>query len=159
RYNYNQIMYRLRLDDPRLCLPAPVYRVRGSNGVVRYLPGGEVEADSSWGRIEEGSFYAVPPGRWREGVIPVYPLKDSGQLVPQPRPVAPGNSSQPLFYALPVQPEPSENKLTGTWRCKLKDTDGTEFPFTLELKLEGRQVTGTAGDGIITKGMFSGGKL
>ena len=27
RYDYNQLMYRLRLDDPRLALPAPVYRL------------------------------------------------------------------------------------------------------------------------------------
>jgi len=27
-YDYNQIMYRLNLDDPRLILPVPVYQIR-----------------------------------------------------------------------------------------------------------------------------------
>src|SRR5260370_9411293 len=31
RYHYNQIMYRLALDDPRLHLPVAIYRVRGTN--------------------------------------------------------------------------------------------------------------------------------
>src|SRR5205809_7804949 len=32
RYDYNQIMYRLALDDPRLLLPVPVYQVKHADG-------------------------------------------------------------------------------------------------------------------------------
>ena len=39
RYDYNQIMYRLNLDDPRLILPAPVYQVRDGQDATR-LPDG-----------------------------------------------------------------------------------------------------------------------
>ncbi len=35
RYDYNQLMYRLDLNDPRLDLPVAVYRVRGNDGQIR----------------------------------------------------------------------------------------------------------------------------
>ena len=34
RYDYNQLMYRLHLDDPRLALPAPVYQLK-SGGLMQ----------------------------------------------------------------------------------------------------------------------------
>jgi hypothetical protein len=34
RYDYNQVMYRLELDDPRLELPAPVYAVAGGTDLL-----------------------------------------------------------------------------------------------------------------------------
>jgi len=37
RYDYNQIMYRLALDDSRLNLPVPVYRVNDAGRKTRYL--------------------------------------------------------------------------------------------------------------------------
>src|SRR2546426_2149668 len=37
RYDYNQIMYRLSLDDVRLGLPAPVYSVRQPDGTMRWM--------------------------------------------------------------------------------------------------------------------------
>src|SRR5262249_28050142 len=37
RYDYNQVMYRLDLADPRLTLPAPVYRMKGEGGAADYL--------------------------------------------------------------------------------------------------------------------------
>jgi len=36
RYDYNQIMYRLNLDDHRLALPAAVYQVRDRQGDPKY---------------------------------------------------------------------------------------------------------------------------
>jgi hypothetical protein len=43
RYNYNVIMYRLALDDPRLALPAPIYRITGAHS--RYLMREGMEAE------------------------------------------------------------------------------------------------------------------
>jgi hypothetical protein len=51
RYDYNQIMYRLPLDDSCLALPAPVYRLRGAEGKVRYRMREDVGADKAWGSI------------------------------------------------------------------------------------------------------------
>ena len=36
RYDYNQIMYRLNLNDPRLVLPVPVYRVKDEEEDARF---------------------------------------------------------------------------------------------------------------------------
>lgn len=107
RYNYNQIMYRLSLDDPRLFLPVPVYRVRVANGVTSYQLREEVAAQNSWQRIEEIPFFSVPPNRRRDGLIAIYaatnPFGISGEVILQ-RDLPAGNDAQvkPLFYALPA---------------------------------------------------------
>ena len=71
RYDYNQIMYALNLDDPRLSLPAPVYRVAGADGRARLICRERVEAEALWESIEEIAFFAVPPGRNLPGHVPV----------------------------------------------------------------------------------------
>lgn len=59
RYDYNQVMYRLRLDDPRLFLPAPVYRG----------PGGPTTAFAP--EVAAIEFFALPADRPAEGSVPV----------------------------------------------------------------------------------------
>ena len=44
RYDYNQLMYRVALDDPRLALPAPVYRLNADGG-YRYGQREQMEGD------------------------------------------------------------------------------------------------------------------
>ena len=108
RYNYNQIMYRLTLDDPRLFLPVPVYRVKGANGMASYQLREEVASQNSWQRIEEIPFFAVPPNRRREGSIAIYAVADQsevgGELVLQrDLPAGENAKAKPLFYALPAE--------------------------------------------------------
>jgi len=67
RYNYNQLMYRLSLDDPRLYLPAPVYRLKDG----RYLVRQAVEAAHVWDQVADIPFFAFPPDRQRPGSIEV----------------------------------------------------------------------------------------
>ncbi len=66
RYDYNQIMYRLNLDDPRLALPVPVYLVQG-----RYMLREDVERAGAWDKVESVPFYALEPNRPRQGAVPV----------------------------------------------------------------------------------------
>ncbi|MEN6337947.1 MAG: hypothetical protein ABFE01_27145 [Phycisphaerales bacterium] len=97
RYDYNQIMYRLDLGDPRLTLPAPVYQMRGERG---YRLGSDVAEDNSWDRIESAAFYAVEPGRDGKDLIAVYAEKlanGSMRLTTESRDA----SAKPLFLALP----------------------------------------------------------
>lgn len=54
RYDYNQLMYRLRLDDPRLALPAPVYRLAGGRLCQR-------SGVSDWSAVVGIEGFAVPP--------------------------------------------------------------------------------------------------
>ena len=97
RYDYNQLMYRLALDDARLGLPAPVYRVRQADGSRRYGMREGVEAEQAWGRIEEIAFFAMPPERPRDGLVAVYFLPEENRF----QTAAPPGASRPLFFALP----------------------------------------------------------
>jgi len=93
RYNYNQIMYRLALDDPRLSLPVPVYRLARADGTTAYGLRETVDARHEWGRVRDVPFFAVPPGRRHDGLVPVPATQMGGP---------------PLFYALPPVPAARE---------------------------------------------------
>jgi hypothetical protein len=112
RYDYNQIMYRLNLDDPRLILPAPVYQVRDEQGGRDYLMGSAVAQTGKWDAIESVAFYAVEPDRADKQLIPVYvEAISTGRESVRRLTTEPQTSAKPLFYALP----PSETK--GTNPC------------------------------------------
>jgi hypothetical protein len=101
RYDYNQIMYRLSLDDPRLVLPAPVYQVRDGQDATSYLMGDAVAQADKWDAVESVAFYAVAPDRTDKQLIPIYVETQN----PEPRRLVltPGSgvSAKPLFFALP----------------------------------------------------------
>jgi hypothetical protein len=107
RYDYNQIMYRLRLDDARLALPAPVYLVRRANGTVRWMMSEAIEAEGAWDQIGSVPFFAVPPDRRHEGLMPVYSVASNGSNRLQGPPINTQQSeSIPLFLALPATNAP-----------------------------------------------------
>ena len=91
RYNYNQILYRLTLDDPRLDLPAPVYRLASGDYRTRET----LKLPSESAAIRSIPFYAAPPTRARAGLIPIY--RANGDF----RTASPSPDAKPLFYALP----------------------------------------------------------
>jgi hypothetical protein len=152
RYDYNQIMYRLKLDDARLALPAPVYAVNGG----RYLLREGMESQQMWSGMEHIAFYAVPPDRNGDGLIPIYAVTEAGRFRLQR--AAPANPAQPLFYALPASAD-APDTLSGQWQCQLRETADNGLSFPLELKLNGEAVTGTVEQGEITKGSFRAGRL
>ena len=69
-YDYNQIMYCLQLDDPRLNLPVPVYERPG-------------DAGSTWSTVRHGNaaprFFALP--KPAEGTVPIGWDEKTGRLV------------------------------------------------------------------------------
>lgn len=140
RYNYNQIMYRMRLDDPRVVLPVAVYQVRAADGGVRYETRDQVESQNAWGRIERVAFFA--PDRPREGLVPVSLGRDP--------------AARPLFYALPTEPLPSD-PIEGNWIGKIKELD--DMPFNLELRRNVVRITGKADGLTVNKGEFQDGRL
>ncbi len=97
RYNYNQLMYRLSLDDSRLALPSPVYQTKTGYGLRE-----DIEAKGEWGQVASIPFYAVPPGRPHAGLVPIYAKGNDLQTAP------PSATAAPLFYALPATPAPGE---------------------------------------------------
>ncbi|MCP4710899.1 MAG: hypothetical protein GY869_19935, partial [Planctomycetes bacterium] len=58
RYEYNQLMYRLALDDQRLFLPQPVYLVQMEDGRQEYQLWETVELENNRDMIREISFFA-----------------------------------------------------------------------------------------------------
>jgi len=75
RYDYNQIMYRLDLDDPRLALPVAVYQVRDKRGGRDYLLRDGVERARKWDLVESIPFYAIEPARADANMVAVYAVK------------------------------------------------------------------------------------
>jgi hypothetical protein len=69
-YDYNQVMYRLQLDDPRLNLAIPVYERPG-------------DAGSTWSTVRHGNaaprFFALP--KPAEGTVPIGWDEKTGRLV------------------------------------------------------------------------------
>jgi hypothetical protein len=151
RYDYNQIMYRLALDDPRLALPAPVYRVRNGGGKTRYLMREGVEAEKAWDRIEEIAFFAVSPARARAGLRPIYAVEENGQTALKGK--ASSRSSEgmaPLFFAMPASAALAAQSLDGDWKCTAKASEGGEIQFDLQLRQNGAAVEAAANDNAVT---------
>ena len=85
RYDYNQMMYRLDLDDPRLHLPVAIYRVPGAPPRYRAR-----EALSEGASGAELAFFAAD--RAREGTLELRELPDGARLV------AGGSEGRVLFH-------------------------------------------------------------
>lgn len=98
RYDYNQIMYRLDLDDPRLNLPVPVYRIIDGAQHARWVAATAIGVPTTSGEL---AFFALD--RKREDAVPVYAERlPSGNIA-----LRIGRSSgTPSFYALPAQTQP-----------------------------------------------------
>lgn len=108
RYDYNQIMYRLDLDDPRLVLPAPVYEVRDRDSDIQYVQGAAIAQGERWNEVESVAFYAVEPDRGSDNVVAVYAASrpdGRSRLTTD----APGTSAKPLFVALPPTGQTTAN--------------------------------------------------
>jgi hypothetical protein len=100
RYDYNQVMYRLSLDDPRLVLPVAVYRASDGRNGTEYVLHDAVASAGKWDSIESVAFYAIEPGRAHGDLVAVYAAKTAGDASLTTEP--PASSQSPLFYALPA---------------------------------------------------------
>ncbi len=111
RYDYNQIMYRLNLDDPRLALPVAVYQVRARQDEEDYLLRDGVEKSGKWDFVESIPFYAIEPARADANLVPIYAVRvptKTGQTICLTV-KCPDSSASALFYALPPTDLPNEN--------------------------------------------------
>lgn len=116
RYDYNQIMYRLNLDDTRLTLPVAVYRTQD---------GGYRTGPAATGRTESVAFYAIEPDRGKEGLIGIYAEGGSdGRLTTKP----PTNEATPLFLAVPASEGAGENTMLANLYA-YRNTDSQEVRY------------------------------
>jgi len=126
RYDYNQIMYRLNLADPRLALPVPVYQIKDKEGETDYLLRAEVENTDKWDLIESIPFYAIEPDRTNKELIPVYAQKVTGKKdqITSLTLKSPDQSAKPLFYALPATKLSDDNsRIVPLYEYHHKDTE------------------------------------
>jgi hypothetical protein len=103
RYDYNQVMYRLNLDDPRMLLPVAVYQIRDGRDGKDYLLRDGVEKAGKWDLVESIPLYAIEPGREGSHLVAIYAEKVAvrkGQTISLTT-KRPDSSANPLFYALP----------------------------------------------------------
>lgn len=110
RYNYNVMAYKLHLDDPRVVLPVPVYRVAGTPD--RY---GTKEAFDEKETNREIVWFA--PDRPAPNTVPVYAIPDKGGRAATFTANAPnaGTETRPVFHAVPFQDDiPSTSPLAQT---------------------------------------------
>jgi hypothetical protein len=125
RYDYNQIMYRLNLDDYRFALPVAVYQIWDRQGRKSYLLRDEVERAGAWDTVESIPFYAIEPAKANAGLIPVYAdiisLKSGRTISLNVKCSSPTASL--LFYALPSSYQKNENsRVTALFEYRHADT-------------------------------------
>lgn len=95
RYDYNQVMYRLDLADPRLAIPVPIYEEQ----LTYKLQRGKVEPTYN-PPVRNASFLALDhPGI---KTIPFYSLKTQYGLKLITSNPDPDTPQSPLFHALPA---------------------------------------------------------
>lgn len=161
RYNYNQIMYRVDLSDPRLALPVPVYQTRRNGSPAGYALRDEMDAQNAWDRVDRVPFFAIPPGDGHEGLIPIFSNIGPHGTVLSSQPASQAGAS-PLFYALPLVASPPaapQQGPSGKWSCAAQTTTDPDFAtFTIDLRLEGAAIRSATGADDI-EGTFQNGQL
>ncbi|MHC4111608.1 MAG: hypothetical protein ACYSUY_11065, partial [Planctomycetota bacterium] len=126
RYDYNQIMYRLNLADPRLALPVAVYQIRDRQDRRDYLLRDGVEKARKWDFVESIPFYAIESARVYEGLVGVYVHKIPGKnrQTPSLTVKRPLHNAKPLFYALSTTDTGKENSsVVSLYEYRHKDTE------------------------------------
>ncbi len=140
RYDYNQIMYKLDLGDPRLRLPAPVYQLSQDPAKPRF---------GRWQDIEVGhpvptiAFFA--PDRPFTGSVAVYREKTadgSDRLAVRQAP-AQDPAAAPPFYALPGDTKSPPPGVVPLYESVRADGKGRMYPATAAAPAEGYQRSDT----------------
>lgn len=97
RQNYNTFMYKLALDDPRLFLPVPVYRIGDkarTYATKQDLPDNVFEPEIAW----------FAPDRPGKDTVPIHQAVDTEkQTVRLIAGKTDGRGDKPVFYAVPFR--------------------------------------------------------
>ena len=136
RYDYNQIMYRLDLDDPRTVLPVAVYRMHDGGG---YLLRDGLEQRDGWNAVDSIPFYAVEPGRAKGDMIAVYAqhIRVAGGATTHLTTRRPTPSADPLFYALPPAEAGENPRVVGLYEYRHRDSGLVRFDAKDAVEREG----------------------
>ena len=99
-YDYNQLMYRLSLNDQRLSLPAPVYLVKSNQKKVTFLMREGMDQFHQWEHLLSIPFYAIPLISANDHYIPIY--SQESKYGTKLSISAGAGTKKPVFYALPA---------------------------------------------------------
>lgn len=105
RYDYNQMMYRIDLNDSRLYLPVPVYHISNAKEQPAYALRETVYSLDDWNTVKDIPFFALAPNRYVKGTIAIHLDKAKGRLK------AGDLDARHLsvFYALPAESAPTDS--------------------------------------------------
>ncbi|RIA08578.1 hypothetical protein OE09_0397 [Flavobacteriaceae bacterium MAR_2010_72] len=120
RYDYNQLFYKLSLEDEQTFLPSAVYKVNN-----QYDFRDNLSLNVTINDIEEIGFYALQPHQNVEGLIPIYQSEDKNLSL---------SGNNPLFYAVPNDIDENK-KFLGTWETKV-DFPHFNNTFNITIKEE-----------------------
>ncbi|BBM82004.1 hypothetical protein [Candidatus Uabimicrobium amorphum] len=107
RYNYNQIMYRLHLDDERVYLPCPVYE-----------NGSEFSFKEKASQYDTIAFFALPADREKSSAVAIY--QDGSRLTTNKM------SGEPLFYAA------KNNAIHTTALCEYQNRKSAKYHYSVK---------------------------
>lgn len=127
RYDYNQMFYKLSLENEQTFLPSPVYRLGKTYRLRETLP---ESVDVS--HIDEISFFAMAPNRTIKGLVPVYAKSDGKGLTLK------NGKGEPLFYALPSKKDKLAPFL-GLWENQIQFA-AFENSFIMDIQEENGQL-------------------
>lgn len=116
-FDYNQIMYRLDLSDPRTILPLPVYQVNISGSLKRLGMREVIEKENLWDSVESAPFCAIPPSRKLNGLLEIGYLKSDKKFRLYQKD-KPGKDDDfiTIFCALPVESEKITAEKDDKWQ-------------------------------------------
>lgn len=101
-FDYNQIMYRLDLSDPRLVLPMPVYEVK-VNGGVNFAMKKVLDSKKLHEKVSRIAFFAIPRDRALHGMIVlIFTEENSKFRLKMEVPSSVSENASAVFAALPV---------------------------------------------------------
>jgi hypothetical protein len=123
RYDYNQVLYRLDLSDPRLAIPTPVYDVSPEGAAPEAFAAVRPEKGDS-ARV---AFFA--PDRPFRGSVPVVAGKDGLEVGAKPEEV--------LFHALPADAEKPPSETTPLYEYRPKGGGRRAYSTDPDLALPG----------------------
>jgi hypothetical protein len=93
--------------------------------------------------VDRVAFFAVCTNEWLTGLVPLFAVEKTNRTELRRRPPQGlESSSEPLFFALPLDEEIEAPKIAGRWDCQATRASGDKSFLTWQLTTEGDQVAG-----------------
>lgn len=106
----------------------PFYRVFDNSGKERLLAGTNLNSEKLKSQESTKLFCAVRSERWPAGLVPVFQVAEGKNFVLKRLPVSgEENSSEPLFFALPLEDDSEATKLCGHWDFRAVQNGSTSL--------------------------------